>query len=71
MKTNGLNIPINTNSSPIRHPCVGYSCEGSVDTDSGGGHHFKHHSTGRDNWKRGIRKKQRRAWKRVDEDEEL
>lgn len=63
-KLKNLTMPVDASRAPMRHPCVGYCCHGGIDTDTGS-RPFKHASRGRDNWKRAIRKKQRRAWKHV------
>ena len=63
-----LTMPVNASRAPMRHPCLGWSCEGGLDTDHGV-RPFKHASKGRDNWKRSIRKKQRRAWSAVNTEE--
>jgi len=64
MKNKNLTIAADASCAPLRHPCKGWSCEGGVDTDHGG-RPFKHASTGRNNWKRNVRKRQRRVWSAI------
>lgn len=49
---------MNSNHEPKRIPCVGWSCEGGFDTDSGT-RIFTHASTGRSNWRRKSTKHRR------------